>query len=65
MKDEIRVGSVVRPVHCDRSRYMGGDFLEWIESNRDSKFVVESKTGGSCRLRKVAFAVTDEFLELI
>jgi len=65
MKEEIRVGDVVKPVHCERCRHMGRDFVEWIDSNLGSRFVVESKVGSSCRLRKVGFAVTDEFLEKV
>lgn len=65
MKEEIQKGSIVRPVHCGRSKYMNGDFVEWIDKNKDYTFVVESKVYNTCRLRKVMFAVTDEFLEKV
>ena len=63
MNSEIQKGDVVKPIHCWRSKYMVKDFIEWIDKNSNSTFVVESKTGRSCRLRKVMFAITDEFLK--
>lgn len=65
MNDDIKKGDIVKPVHCKRSQYMVKDFIEWIDKNYNSTFVVESKTGSSCRLRKVMFTITDEFLEKV
>lgn len=62
---EIVKGSIVRPVHCERSQYMNRDFLEWIDNNLHNTFVVESKTDRSCRLRRVGFTITEEFLQLV
>ena len=44
---------------------MGSDFVEWIEKNKNTTFIVESKMYNVCRLRKVMFAITEEFLEKI
>ena len=65
MKDEIQKGSIVRPVHCERSKYMGNDFREWIDRNSETTFYVESKVGNCCRLKRVFFLITDEFLEKV
>ena len=40
----------MRPVHCQRSRWMGPDFRKWLDDNGDQVFTVESKVGRSCRL---------------
>ena len=72
MGERIKSGDVVRPVHCQRSQFMGADFREWIDANFDQVFTVESKVGRSCRLTKgragrfgrVGFSVTEEFLEV-
>ncbi len=65
MSDKIKEGDIVKPVHCERCKYMGGDFVEWIDKNINTTFIVESKIDNSCRLRKVMFAITEEFLEKI
>lgn len=65
MCSEIQKGSIVKPKHCERSKYMNSDFVEWIDQNKNTTFIVESKVYNTCRLRKVMFAITDEFLEKI
>ena len=65
MNGEISKGDIVKPVHCKRSQYMNKDFVDWIDKNLGSTFVVESKINNVCRLRKVGFVITEEFLEKI
>jgi hypothetical protein len=65
MNEEIKKGDIVKPIHCNRSQYMNKDFTEWIDKNSSSTFVVESKVNNVCRLRKVIFAITEEFLEKV
>ena len=61
----IQKGDIVKPVHCDRSKYMGNDFREWIDQNINNIFLVESKINTSCRLKKVGFVITEEFLRKV
>ena len=63
MAGTIREGDRVRLFSHDRLRFMNAEFRQWVEENRDREFVVLSKVGPACRLSKVGFLVTEEFLE--
>lgn len=60
--ENIKIGDVVRPIHCDRSQWMSDAFKEWIEKNSTRTFLVANKIDRSCILKGVYFTVTEEFL---
>lgn len=57
-------GDVVTPIHNERSKYMNGDFRQWIDLHKDDKFYVVSVVGNCVRLAKVGFMITTDFLKL-
>jgi hypothetical protein len=65
MKNRIEVGDKVHPQHCQRDKWMSEDFLKWIDENSSRVFVVLEKVGRSCRLNKLNFTVTEEFLKKV
>ncbi len=61
----MKTGDIVIPVHCERSKYMCQEFKTWIDTHSETTFYVESVHNGACRLRKVFFLVTEEFLKKV